>query len=59
MLVAPLRSSPCAEEASTSFQSWLFGCGSRARTFVLNAMGSAQPREGTLGVAYNWTFKRD
>ena len=42
---------------STSFQSWLFGCGSRALTLVLNAMGSAQPRVGTVHVAFSWTFR--
>ena len=44
---------------STSFQSWLFGCGSRAWTFVLNATGSAQPPACILDVAFRWTFRWD
>ena len=41
----------------TIFLSWLFSCGSKAWTFVLNAMGSAQPRVGTVHVAFNCTFR--
>ena len=57
MRVATLRISQVQKRLSTSFLSWLFGCGSRARTFMISATGSAQPRVGSVHVAFNWTFR--
>ena len=59
MSVAPLRSTPCAEEAQyhlfiLALQLWEQGL-----TFVLNATGSAQPQACIVDFAFSWTFRWD